>query len=346
MKAGWQQWRLRDACDVERVQGLHAGLPYVGLEDIESHTARFVGSEQPISMKSSTFRFSSEHVLYGRLRPYLNKVLAPDFEGHCSTEIFPLKPRSGVVREFVLYWFLRDETVSRANDTARGARMPRANVEEILNFEFLLPPPHDQQRLVGILDEAFEGIAKAKANAERNLENARELFDGRLRSLFSSPPAEWKTSSIGDMCTLKSGTTVPKKLELPAADVPYLKVADLNLPENSVELSVSSRYLDSSSVSANAIFPVGAVMFPKRGGAIATNKKRLTAVRACFDLNIMGVIPSAVIDSWFLYWYFVNIDMRQFSGNGASIPQVNNYDIAPLRFSYPPTKSEQARVAT
>jgi type I restriction enzyme S subunit len=110
MKAGWQTKRLGEVCAFDKVQGIHSQLPYVGLENIESNTARFIGSTEQQSMKSSTFRFSDQHVLYGRLRPYLNKVLVPDFEGHCSTEIFPIKPGPYLSREYLLYWFLADET--------------------------------------------------------------------------------------------------------------------------------------------------------------------------------------------------------------------------------------------
>ena len=92
MKKGWTTKRLGDVCDFDKEQGVHRGLPYVELEHIESNTGRFIGSLDPQPVKSSTFRFSTEHVLYGRLRPYLNKAIAPDFEGHCSTEIFPIKP--------------------------------------------------------------------------------------------------------------------------------------------------------------------------------------------------------------------------------------------------------------
>jgi type I restriction enzyme, S subunit len=66
-----------------------------------------------MTVRSSTFKFTREHVLYGRLRPYLNKVLAPDFDGHCSTEIFPIKPLAQLSKEYLLYWLLADETVER-----------------------------------------------------------------------------------------------------------------------------------------------------------------------------------------------------------------------------------------
>ncbi|MEI6072048.1 MAG: restriction endonuclease subunit S, partial [Verrucomicrobiae bacterium] len=185
MKKGWQTKTLGDVCAFDKAQGIHRGLPYVGLEHIESHTARFIGSTDPKPVKSSTFRFSDGHVLYGRLRPYLNKALAPDFEGHCSTEIFPLKPSRELTREFLLYWLLADETCERINATSTGARMPRAQMNEVMEFDFPLPPLSEQQRIVGLLDEAFEGLATAKANAEKNLQNARALFESHLQSVFT-----------------------------------------------------------------------------------------------------------------------------------------------------------------
>ncbi|HEY5505821.1 MAG TPA: restriction endonuclease subunit S, partial [Sedimentisphaerales bacterium] len=75
---------------------------------------------------------------------------------------------------------LSDQTVDRINATCTGARMPRADMNEVLGFDFPLPPLPEQQRIVGILDEAFEGIATAKANTEKNLQNANTLFQSIL----------------------------------------------------------------------------------------------------------------------------------------------------------------------
>jgi type I restriction enzyme S subunit len=156
MKKGWEMKKLVDVCAFDKAQGIHRGLPYVGLEHIESHTARFIGSSEAQPVKSSTFRFSAKHVLYGRLRPYLNKALAPDFDGHCSTEIFPLKPSREVSREFLLYWLLADETC--VNATCTGARMPRAQMNEVLSFEIPVPPLAALEGLKkSLLHEAFSG---------------------------------------------------------------------------------------------------------------------------------------------------------------------------------------------
>jgi len=213
VKKGWQTKTLGDVCAFDKAQGIHRGLPYVGLEHIESHTARFIGSTDPKPVKSSTFRFSDGHVLYGRLRPYLNKALAPDFEGHCSTEIFPLKPSRELTREFLLYWLLADETCERINATSTGARMPRAQMNEVMEFDFPLPPLSEQQRIVGLLDEAFEGLATAKANAEKNLQNARALFESHLQSVFTQRGKGWVEKKLEDIadadCSLSYGIVQP-----------------------------------------------------------------------------------------------------------------------------------------
>lgn len=149
---GWEEKTLNEVCTIEKSQGNYKNLPYVGLEHIESNTGRFIGSVQPMTVKSSTFKFSNEHILYGRLRPYLNKVIIPDFIGHCSTEIFPIKPCLKLSKEFLFYWFISNETVNKINATCTGARMPRANMNDVLNFEFPLAPIHEQEIIVSNLD--------------------------------------------------------------------------------------------------------------------------------------------------------------------------------------------------
>ena len=222
MKNGWQTKLLGEVCVVDKYQGIHKNLPYIGLEHIESHTGRFIGSTEPLGVKSSTFKFSPEHLLYGRLRPYLNKVLLPDFTGHCSTEIFPFKPRPGLSRDFLQYWFLMDTTVERIDATSTGARMPRANMNAVLDFEFPLPPLDEQQRIVRILDEAFDGIATAKAHAEKNLQNARALFESHLQSVFTQRGEGWVEKTLDQISTNLDSKRIPiTKSDRTSGEYPY-----------------------------------------------------------------------------------------------------------------------------
>ena len=202
---GWEVKKLSEVCQVDKSQGIHKNLPYVGMENIESNTARFIGSTEPQSVKSASFSFTTKHLLYGRLRPYLNKVIAPEFEGHCSTELFPIKPSKCLDRNFLLYWFLMDSTVRLINATCTGARMPRANMNTVLEFEFLLPPLSEQKRIVLIVDEAFEGIDRAIANTKKNRTNARELFESYLNTILSGQGKQWKETTLGKEIDLLTG---------------------------------------------------------------------------------------------------------------------------------------------
>lgn len=224
MKPGWETKRLGEVCAIERAQGVYQNLPYVGLENVESQTGRFLGSLEPTQVKSSTFRFSPRNILYGRLRPYLNKVMIPDFCGHCSTEILPLRPSERVSREFLRYWLISDATVSRIDATSTGARMPRADMNSVMQLELLVPPLCEQRRIVGVLDKAFAAIATAKANTEKNLQNAGALieswFEDQLRELRNQyggkPLAEVvKSISTGPFGTmLHKSDYVPKGIPL------------------------------------------------------------------------------------------------------------------------------------
>ena len=120
MKEGWEIKKLKDVCSYDKEIVTNPDLPYVGLEHIESKSGKFVGTLKPTTVKSSTFHFTEKHVLYGRLRPYLNKVFLPFFEGHCSTEIFPISVTTRILREYLYYWFLLDSTVKKIDATRTG----------------------------------------------------------------------------------------------------------------------------------------------------------------------------------------------------------------------------------
>jgi len=133
---------------------------------------------------------------------------------------------------------------------------------------------------------------------------------------------------IGDVCTLKSGTSLKDNVLNDTDGIPYIKVSDMNLVGNEKYIITANSYADES-IGTKMLFPKGTILFPKRGGAIGTNKKRIANRVVCADLNTMGVIPSEKIRPLFLYYYFQNIDFGTLY-NGSSVPQINNTDIAPM----------------
>ena len=197
---GWEEKKLGEVIEYDKNQNIHKGLPYVGLEHIESNSGRFIGSLEPQVVKSSTFYFNEQHVLYGRLRPYLNKVLLPEFEGHCSTEIFPIKVGKQIAKEFLFYWLIAGSTVKKIDATWTGARMPRANMNQVLEFDFAFPPLKEQQTIVRQLDALRAETQKLEAVYQKKIADLEELKKSILQKAFNGeliePAGELKTEKV------------------------------------------------------------------------------------------------------------------------------------------------------
>jgi len=152
-------------------------------------------------------------------------------------------------------------------------------------------------------------------------------------------PDNWVWVRLGNIITIKSGTTLPLENECEIGDVLYIKVSDMNLDENQFEIKTSSRYINDYLPSQ--LIPQKSILFPKRGGAIFTNKKRITNIPILADLNIMAITP-CIADFMFTYYWFLSVDLSTLN-NGSNIPQINNKDIEPLTFPFPPI-TEQYRI--
>lgn len=359
MKKGWPTKTLAEACQIKPPKSearnkvsASSLVSFVPMEDM-GIDVKFVQATQtkPLSAVVGSYTyFADGDVLLAKITPCFENGklgIADGLKngiGFGSSEYFVFRPDATVSKEW-LYYFLSRETfrVEGAARMSGAVGHKRVSKEFIEDYPIPVPPLAEQQRIVGLLDDAFEGLATAKANAEKNLQNARALFESHLHSVFTQRGTGWVESTIGEICVLKSGTTVLPILEKPIGDVPYLKVADMTFVGNADKITTSSRFLVDEDVRESSIIPKGSTIFPKRGGAILTNKKRITSVPICADLNIMAVIPSSQIDSGLLYLYFMNVDMRKL-GTGSSIPQINNYDIAPLLVSFPMAISEQRKI--
>ena len=143
---------------------------------------------------------------------------------------------------------------------------------------------------------------------------------------------------LGDVCTISGGYT-PKPSQLfPEGDIPYFKVADMNRIGNEISLCYTDQYLKE----ARKVFPKGAIVFPKNGGAVATNKKRILAHDAVVDLNTGIAIPRERVDNQYLFYYFQGIDFKCFIKEG-TLPVLRTKEIANLPF-YFPSLPEQQRI--
>ncbi len=137
-------------------------VPYLSLEHIESNTARIIGSGQSTDVTSMKSIFHAGDVLYGKLRPYLNKVCIPTFDGICSTDILVL-PRSPHIESKLLMWFLTQrDVVAFANHHSSGVQLPRISFEKLAELDFPLPPLAEQRRIVAKIETLLAEVSAAR----------------------------------------------------------------------------------------------------------------------------------------------------------------------------------------
>jgi type I restriction enzyme, S subunit len=140
--------------------------PFIGLEHIEPHTSRILKMGRGSDVKSSVARFSAGDVLYSRLRPYLNKVAVPDFDGIASAEILVLQPTAATEAEFIRHRVMTKEFLDFAALLDKGDR-PRVKFKEIAEFPVSLPPLPEQQRILAKVDGLTARTARAREGLDR-----------------------------------------------------------------------------------------------------------------------------------------------------------------------------------
>ena len=157
------------------------------MDHVESHTTRLLGSVAASAMKSPAVCFRQGDVLYGRLRPYLNKVALPNFDGLASGEFIVLPGTGCVSGSFLKHRLSAADFVSFASHLNEGDR-PRVSFEQIGQFMILIPPPREQRRVVAKIEKLFseldagiEILKKARAQlATYRQAVIRHSFEGRL----------------------------------------------------------------------------------------------------------------------------------------------------------------------
>ena len=121
--------------------------------------------------------------------------------------IIPRNPRTLAVR-FLFWWLKSISDVIVAEGT--GATVQGVKLPFVKSLGIPVPPLSEQQRIVGILDEAFDGIATAKANAQKNLKNARELFESHLNAVFTQRGAGWAVRKVSEIAEHSLGKMLDK----------------------------------------------------------------------------------------------------------------------------------------
>jgi len=180
----WTFDRFKDVAVLrnERTDEASEVEDYLELEDLESGTGRILSRRNTMEVVSDVTRFKKGDVLFGKLRPYLEKFYVAEFDGKCTGEILAFKPER-IESRFLFYCLASSWFIERCNMLAYGAKMPRVNwPTQLAQFNLPLPPLSEQQRIAAYLDASCAAIDAAVAAKRRQL----ETLDAVRNSLIES----------------------------------------------------------------------------------------------------------------------------------------------------------------
>lgn len=335
------------------------------LEDIEKNTGRLIRKKRGASSKSNKNSFHAGNVLWGKLRPYLNKVLIADEDGFCTTEIVPISTRNDqyICKKYLKTCLMSPYFVDRATNLSYGVKMPRMGTKDATNSPIPLPPLAEQRRIVAKLEELLEPLSRVQERLGNLTHDFPEQFkaavlqkaiQGKLVPQLDSEPAveqigeapkevpfeiprKWRWCRLGAVIELTSGRdlTSSEIMESKSPEaVPYITGAS---QINDGELLVN-RWTTSGIVFSQ----VDDLLLTCKGtvGKMAFNQlgqmhiaRQLMAIRTSVDqvdIHYVAVFLKASLQ--------ILINAAR-----SMIPGINRKDVLNLKFPLPPL-SEQRRI--
>lgn len=167
----WEVMRFKDFTSLQTTAS--DNMNKIGLENIEGKTGRFIESDS--EFEGNGIAFNIGDVVYGKLRPYLQKVWIATFSGNAVGDFFVFRPKDNCYNQYLFYCMLSDGFTSMCNGSTVGAKMPRVSSDFIRSLHYYLPPLSEQQTIANYLDEECTKIDVQISNANHRIELLNEL---------------------------------------------------------------------------------------------------------------------------------------------------------------------------
>ena len=292
-------------------------------------------NQAPSRAKQET---AANDVIVSTVRPNLNTVAVVTNKhagAIASTGFCVLRAKPGKLdARYLFHWISSEATVKQLVGLATGATYPAVSDKTIKSLSFAPPSFCEQQRISAILDQA-DSIRRKRQNA---IHLADEFLRATFIDMFGDPISNEKglpVRLLGDVCRFYAGNSLPngEPFDGQTGGFLHIKVGDMNLPGNEVDINIAREW--SSRGIASIIAPAGSILIPKRGGAIATNKKRVLSRPCALDPNLMAIEPGEKLRQEVLLEWFKQFDLSSIA-SGSAVPQLNKGDLAPLNITVPP----------
>ena len=352
MKKGWPTKTLGEVCQFrgggtpsKAVDSYWRGdIPWVSPKDMKFDivTDSIDHISQAAIGASATSLIPKDSVLMVVRSGILARIVPIAITGRALTinqDLKALCPNETVDHRF-LYHLLDSKMERLLSMVSRGATVHRLMTDQIRDLDFVLPPLAEQQRIVGLLDEAFEGLATAKLNAEINLQNAKDLFESHLQSIFTHRGPGWVEITLGEIGKISMCKRIFKQETTATGDIPFYKIGTFGKdPDAFIPSQTYNEYRAKYS-------------FPKKGDVLISaagtigRRVRYDGEPAYFqDSNIVWIgndEKQALND--YLYHFYGACAWN--STNGATIPRLYNDNLRRISIGFPKSLQEQRRIVT
>lgn len=252
-----------------------------------------------------------------------------------------LRPRGGVVLPAFLRYLMQHPDVDSVIDRHSGGSTIRNLRASFFAEPWITLPPLDQQQLiVDLLEEHLSRSKAALGTLESAVLRGEALRNLTRKRVFDDLSGAHGTTPLLVACSIANGQTPKGVLSLvrpdrPSGALPYFKVGDMNVGDGKW-MSVARFYISPAEATSVGLTlrPAGTVLLPKRGGAIATNKKRMLREPSYYDLNTMGLVPGDGLESSYLWHWLRSVDLESIA-DGSNVPQINATQVRGLSLPVP-----------
>ncbi len=312
-------------------------------------TTRLRGIDAPSRARRHV---KSGDVLFATIRPTLQRVaIVPDnLDGQvCSTGYFILRPKAEVDNRFLYYYLFTDSFMSEMERRQKGASYPAVNDGDVREQIITFPVVAEQKRIVAILDEAFAGISQAVANAEKNLANARELFESYLNNVFTQKGDGWVEESMESACSLITcGVAATPTYVDEDTGVPFLSAQNVKSGEVTLH---KFRYISTElhkNLTKKNKPQRGDVLYSRVGAGFG----EAAVVEHTFDFSVYVSLTlikpkPEKLNNYFLKYYLnspVIKSLAKSSITSSGVPNLNVKTVRQFQVSYPSMQKQKALV--
>lgn len=329
MKSLWEEKKLGQVCSVIAGQSPEGkyyntnsdGLPfYQGKKEFRD---KYIG--EPAKWTTKVTKEAIDGDILMSVRAPVGPVNFATQKICIGRGLAAIRATDSIDKYYLFYYFIKHENELVGNE---GAVFNSINKTQIENIKIPIPSIPEQKNIVKILDEAFAAIDKAKANAEKNLQNSRELFDSYLNKVFANPGEDWKEKSIENICAeIFAGGDAPKNNFSKEKNEKY----KIPVFANAVKYNGLYGFTNLARVT------VPSITIAARGSGTGHTEKRYEQFLPIVRLIVLTPDLSLVTLEFLKY----TIDNLEILRSGSAIPQLTVPMIKKYKISFPPLKKQQ-----